>query len=137
MCHIPCDNSRSKERYVFHTVGLGGFGAEDGIYTLRQLQIYWIPLWGVVRGNGARSWLERTFRSVIDTLILSHFRSHAPRMPHVEFLFRRRFVECYGIDVGGEGEDVGDGDGVEGEVLVGEQGSHYSVFSRLGFWGDV
>ena len=74
----------------------------------------------VGRGTGGRSWVERTFRSVIDTLILSHFRSHATRMLHVEFLFRRRFVECYGIDVRGEGEDVGDGDGVEGEVLVRE-----------------
>ena len=58
-------------------------------------------------------------------------------MPHVEFLFRRRFVEYYGIDVRGEGEDVGDGDGVEREVLVGEQGGHCSVFSCLEYRGDV
>ena len=137
MCYIPCEDSRGKEGDVFHTVSLGGFGAEDGIFTLRQLQISWIALLGMGRGTGERSWVERTFRSVIDTLILSHFRSHAPRMLHVEFLFRTRFVECYGIDVGGEGQDVGDGDGVEGEVLVGEQGGHCSVFSCLEYRGDV
>ena len=83
--------------------------------------------------------MERTFRSVIDALILTQFRSHAPRMPHVEFLFRRRFVECYGVDVRGEGEDVGDGNGVEGEILVGEKGGHCSVFSCLEyrFWRCV
>lgn len=60
-------------------------------------------------------------------------------MPHVEFPFGRRFVECYGVDVRGEGEDVGDRDGVEGEILVGEKGGHCSVFSCLEyrFWRCV
>lgn len=68
-----------------------------------------------------------TFRSVIDTLILTQFRSHAPGMPHVEFLFRGRFVERYSVGVGGEGEDVGQGNGVEGKVLGGEEVSHCLV----------
>ena len=69
------------------------------------------------------SWVGKTFRSVIDTLIFIQFRSHAPGMLHVELLFRRGFIERYSIDVGGEGEDVGEGDGVEGEIL-GEEGGH-------------
>ena len=71
--------------------------------------------------------MGRTFRSVVDTLILTQFRSHAPRMPHVEFLFRGRFVERYSVGMGGEGKDVGQRDGVEGEILVGEEVSHCLV----------
>ena len=65
-----------------------------------------------------------TFCGGINTLILTQFRSHAPGMLHVELLFRRRFIERYSVDVGGEGEDVGEGDGVEREVLVGEERGH-------------
>ena len=78
----------------------------------------------VEQGIGGRPWVGRTFRSVIDTLILTQFRSHAPGMLHVEFLFRGRFVEGYSVGVRSEGEDVGKGDGVEGEVLGGEEGGH-------------
>ena len=76
---------------------------------------------------GRESWVGRTFRSVIDALILIQFRSHAPRMPHIELLFRGGLIECYSVDVGGEGEDVGEGNGVEGDVLGGEDGGHYLV----------
>ncbi len=78
-------------------------------------------------GIGGRSWVGRTFRSIIKTLILTQFRSHAPGMRHVEFLLRGRFVECYGVDVRGKGEDVGEGDGIEGEVLGGKKGGHCLV----------
>lgn len=71
-----------------------------------------------------RSWVGRTFCGVIDTLILAQFRSHAPGMLHVELLVRRRFIERYSVDVGGEGEDVGEGDSVEGDILGGEEGGH-------------
>ena len=71
--------------------------------------------------------MGRTFRSLIDTLILTQFRSHAPGMLHVEFLFRGRFVERYSVGVGSECEDVGEGDGAEGKVLGGEEGGHRLV----------
>ena len=82
---------------------------------------------GVKTEIGGRPWVGRTFRSVIDTLILTQFRSHAPGMLHVEFLFRGRFVEGYSVGVGSECEDVGEGDGVEGKVLGGEEGGHHLV----------
>ena len=75
-------------------------------------------------GDWGKGWGGRTFRSIIDTLILTQFRSHAPGMLHVELLFRRRFIERYSVGVGGEGEDVGEGDSVEREVLVGKEGGH-------------
>ena len=71
--------------------------------------------------------MGRTFRFFINTLILNQFRSHAPGMPHVEFLFRGRFVECYGVAMRGKSEDVSEGDGVEGEILGGEKGCHCLV----------
>lgn len=48
-------------------------------------------------------------------------------MPHIELLFRGGLIECYSVDVGGEGEDVGEGNGVEGDVLGGEDGGHCLV----------
>ena len=68
--------------------------------------------------------MGRTFCGAIDTLIFIQFRSHAPGMLHVELLFRRRFIERYSVDMGGKGEDVGERNGVEGEVLRGEEGGH-------------
>lgn len=65
-----------------------------------------------------------TLGSLINSLITSQFRSQPSRLRQIELFLRFALIELGGVGVGCEGKDPGDGDGVEGYVLGGEEGCH-------------
>ena len=64
-------------------------------------------------------------------MITSQFRSQTSWLRQIELFLRLALIELGYLGVGREGEDLGDGDGIEGYILGGEEGM-LLLFGELG-----